>query len=488
MPVAGRSTCLENTRLDVIKIITDWIADETGQGSVFWLSGMAGTGKSTISTTIASILRELQRLGAFIFFDRDVKDRCDPLTVIRTLAYKLALFDSTIAEAISAAIQSSPDITESPLAFQFRKLIEEPLASVESLHFGGPIVIIFDALDECGTAASRKELFVILSQGFSKLPSFIRFLVTSRRENDIETMLGSHPCTHPYELDVASDSTTKDIELFIELKMKIVYAENKDLGLPADWPERDKIQMLTVRAAGLFVWASTACLVIEVGHDPRQELDKVLNTNNPGTSTPLEGLDKLYKTALQSAGNWQDPTFQSDCQAIISLILVARVPLSCKAMDDLLCLPRPSLHTIKGLRPVLRWSDTDPIRILHPSFQDFVTDRNRSGIWFVNVTLYHCTLAQACIDILERRLKKNLCNLTLGEPFDNHALLESVSYACMHWIEHICMGVNTDAERIYSFLASHLLHWMEAMSILKNFRRVIKLLNVLDEWVNMVSL
>ena len=34
--------------------------------------------------------REHRRLGAFIFFNRDVKDRSDPSLVIRTLAYKLA--------------------------------------------------------------------------------------------------------------------------------------------------------------------------------------------------------------------------------------------------------------------------------------------------------------------------------------------------------------------------------------------------------------
>jgi hypothetical protein len=490
MPVAGRPSCLENTRLDVIKLVTEWVADEAHKKPVFWLSGMTGTGKSTISTTVADISREFWRLGAYIFFNRDIKERSDPAILIRTLAYKLAKFYGPIGNAVAAAIESSPDIAESSLVFQFRKLIAEPLASLDPLHVGGPILIVVDALDECGNATSRKGLLTVLSQGFNKLPSFIRILVTSRRERDIESIFHSHPCVRPYELDPTSDSTAKDIEIFIQSQMEAVRVDNEGLGLPADWPGHDKIQMLTVRAAGLFVWASTACLFINEGHDPREQVDQVLTTSGSNTSAPLEGLERLYKTALQFAGNWEDPVFRTDCRAIIGLILVATIPLRCKAIDDLLGLPRPSLHTVKNLGSVLRWSEADPIRILHPSFQDFVTHRGRCGNdhWFVDVTLHHRTLARACIDLLERALTKNICNLTLGEPFDAHTLPESVTYACLHWIDHLCMGVEADPERIYQFLAAHLLHWMEAMSILKVSRSVIRELRELDGWGSTVSI
>jgi hypothetical protein len=489
MPVAGRPSCLPTTRLDVIKVVTEWISDERHEKPVFWISGMTGTGKSTISTSIADISRELRRLGAFIFFERDVVERSEPATTIRTLAYKLAQFDGTIAGAVIAAIECSPDIAEASLAVQFRKLIEEPLASVESLHFGGPVVIVVDALDECGNATSRKGLLSILSQGFAKLPSFIRILVTSRRERDIAHAFHSHACVFSYELDPTSNLAAKDIEIFIQSEMHGIRADNDDLNLPDDWPGDEKIQLLATRAAGLFVWASTVCRFIEDGHDPRSQLDVILNSSSDA-SNPLEGLDRLYKTALRSAGQWEDAIFRADCQAIVGLIIVAKVPLRCKAIDDLLCLPRPSLHTIKGLGSVIDWSETDPIRTLHPSFHDFLTHEGRCGTdnWFVDVTMHHRTLSLACVTTLERTLTKNICNLTLGEPFDDKALPESVTYSCMYWIEHVCMGLEVDAERIYTFMASHLLHWMEVMSILRKPRAVITQLRNLDECVKSVSL
>lgn len=67
-----RSECLPNTRLDAIKSISDWYADDSDdQMRVMWIYGQAGTGKSTLSTTIAHMMGRIDGinlLGAFFFF------------------------------------------------------------------------------------------------------------------------------------------------------------------------------------------------------------------------------------------------------------------------------------------------------------------------------------------------------------------------------------------------------------------------------------
>jgi hypothetical protein len=114
----NRKDCLPKTRSGVIKFITDWITDESSdRKSVLWLYGLAGSGKSTLSTTIARIMRDLQRLGGFFFFDRDVPER-NAATLIRTLAYQLTLFDVHIGEKMLEILKSNPRITERPLDFQ----------------------------------------------------------------------------------------------------------------------------------------------------------------------------------------------------------------------------------------------------------------------------------------------------------------------------------------------------------------------------------
>ena len=158
--------------MDVIKLIMDWIADKSNdQKRVLWLNGLAGSGKSTLSTTIALTMRDLHLLGAFFFFDRDILERNAP-TLVRTLAYQLAMFNDSIGVEISRIVESIPLITEMSLNFQFTNLLSaQALKSVEWSE--GPVVVVINGLDECGSETDREVLMQALSKGFSNLPSFI---------------------------------------------------------------------------------------------------------------------------------------------------------------------------------------------------------------------------------------------------------------------------------------------------------------------------
>ena len=117
----NRTPCLKNTRRNVINDVMEWIADDSNEAKqVMWVYGLAGTGKSTLSTTIAQVMRSLHRLGAFSFLNRDIPQR-NFATLIRTLAYRLAMFDAHFGAAISRAVENNDNIAEMPLQFQDRK-------------------------------------------------------------------------------------------------------------------------------------------------------------------------------------------------------------------------------------------------------------------------------------------------------------------------------------------------------------------------------
>jgi pantothenate kinase-related protein Tda10 len=59
-------TCLENTRVDVLRRIFDWV-DRQDEQCIFWLNGLAGMGKSTIARTIAREYSKWKRLRASFF-------------------------------------------------------------------------------------------------------------------------------------------------------------------------------------------------------------------------------------------------------------------------------------------------------------------------------------------------------------------------------------------------------------------------------------
>jgi len=114
-----------------------------------------GSGKSTISTTLANKFRDDRCLGAFLFFSRDVKERSDPAVVVRTLAFQLGSFSASMRAAISQALTRNLGIVRAPIRLQFRKLVVEPLLTLFAVRRHTPIVVILDALDECGNPTER---------------------------------------------------------------------------------------------------------------------------------------------------------------------------------------------------------------------------------------------------------------------------------------------------------------------------------------------
>jgi hypothetical protein len=111
--------------------------------------------KSTVATTIANYFRENSCLGAFVFFNRDVTERSDPGTVIRSLAYQIGMRYASAEEAISATINRFPDICQSTFRLQFQQLLVDPPSPAGVLDEYPLIAIVVDALYECGTPAKR---------------------------------------------------------------------------------------------------------------------------------------------------------------------------------------------------------------------------------------------------------------------------------------------------------------------------------------------
>jgi len=330
----------------------------------------------------------------------------------------------------------------------------------------------------------------VLSEQSGHLPPTVRFIFTSRAESDICRAFDPQPHILRRELDITSKANTNDISSYFRHRMSKVRANNKRLSLGADWPGEDIIRELTERASGLFIWASTALEFID-GYNPRICLDAILKGG--AASAAQTALDSLYETALESEGNWDNEVFVADFRAILGLVLVAETPLSSSAIDLLLgkrtsC---PAEHTVSKLGCVLQQTPT--VRVLHSSFADFLLTRSRCSrdIWWFDPAPHHQSLANQCLHRLNEVLKYNVCGLTLSKDIPyrglstNESFPEDISYACMFWVEHVCtiQDIESIFELLKSFLTRHLLHWFEAMSILRRSRDTIVSLRNLLIWM-----
>jgi len=70
----GRKGCLRGTRETTLNEIESWARDFK-RSPVFWLNGLAGTGKSTIAQIISEWVFAGGVLGASFFCSHDFKDR-----------------------------------------------------------------------------------------------------------------------------------------------------------------------------------------------------------------------------------------------------------------------------------------------------------------------------------------------------------------------------------------------------------------------------
>ncbi|KAF5543248.1 vegetative incompatibility het-E-1 [Fusarium phyllophilum] len=81
--------CLNNTRSELLGDIATW-ADSDDDKCIFWLNGIAGTGKSTIAQTVARSFHGQRILGPSFLFARDGGDLGNANRLITTLARQLA--------------------------------------------------------------------------------------------------------------------------------------------------------------------------------------------------------------------------------------------------------------------------------------------------------------------------------------------------------------------------------------------------------------
>ena len=151
LPGDGRPTCLRGTRTRILEQISRFIDKESynSEPNVTFLIGGAGTGKSTIATSIADHYRERRQLGCHLFF---LRGKSDPNTLIKTIAYNLAVFNESIAHSLEDALDGCGDFSSATLNSHFDILIRKPL-SLASNHIPCPVLIV-----QIGRASCRERV------------------------------------------------------------------------------------------------------------------------------------------------------------------------------------------------------------------------------------------------------------------------------------------------------------------------------------------
>ena len=207
----GREGCLKGTRGAILDEIELWTKNFS-KPPVYWLNGLAGTGKSTIAQTVAERIFSDGCLGASFFCSRDFEDQSNLHFILPTLAVQLARRYTEFQSIFVPLVQSNPGVAYESLFNQMDKLIFRPFkkSAVST-------AIIIDALDECKDEEPASVILSVLGQFVSETPK-VKFFLTGRPESRIRE--GFHlpllaQATNVFVLhDVESSRVNSDIRQF----------------------------------------------------------------------------------------------------------------------------------------------------------------------------------------------------------------------------------------------------------------------------------
>ena len=483
--------------------ISEW-ADGDGEYCIFWLNGMAGTGKSTIARTVADMFYAQKRLAASFFFSRGGGDVGSAGKFFATVARQLGDISPVLRRHICVAITEQKEIVSQTLRDQWNQLILQPLSKLDPTSLQSPLIIVIDALDECEGDNDIRLLLQLLAESKSLKSVQLRIFLTSRPEIPVRLGFRPMPAILHHDLvlhDVPRLIVDRDISLFLRVQFREISSNSE--YLPADWPGDKAIDRLVQKADGLFIYAATVCRFIKTNDQwlPRDLLDVFLlpseasnHSENllrriPSTS-PTAELDAIYTQILQHSikgvrADEDKEQLSKDFKQVIGSIVVLFGPLSPAALGKLLECDQEAIYLrLRHLRSVLNVPDDQnaPIRLLHPSFRDFLLDKQRrhDPHFWVDEKKAHAALANCCIRLMSSSqdgLRKDICGLRapgtlvseVKEDQIDQYLPAELQYACRYWVWHLQKS-NTplhNDEQVHVFLQEHLLHWLEALGLMK---------------------
>ncbi|KAK7037268.1 hypothetical protein VNI00_011259 [Paramarasmius palmivorus] len=346
--------CHPDTRKEVLNVIQTWIHSHSPEDRIFWLYGPAGAGKSALAQTIVG-----QQDGYL--------------------------------DLIRQAIQKNSDLLHASLE-QFQKLILEPMKALGQMH-DRPWPIIIDGLDECDVGRVQQRILSILSTTFPT-EVLVRFLVSSRPEPPIREVFDT-TAFRPYSRRVALDESfrpDRDIKTFLVSGFEQIRKNPRyqHIEFPSPWPAPGILDELVQKACGQFVYAATVLKFVDDEYsDPFTQLELALSPTgapepDPGLLELFRDLDSLYHQNLSS--DPQRSKVRDIVRALGSIHLSPyRFKLTPRDFEALLLMREGSvILALRGMHSVLDIGGPDePVRTLHASFGDFLSDPARSGYFCV---------------------------------------------------------------------------------------------------------
>ncbi|QRW05994.1 Vegetative incompatibility protein HET-E-1 [Ceratobasidium sp. AG-Ba] len=463
-------------RVAVLQKLHEWSRDIASE-KIFWVNGMAGTGKTTIAYSLCEWLETNHKLAASFFCSRQLPECRDANRIVPTIAYQLARFSRPFYHETAEILATNADTHNQTLDKQLSQLLVDPLGRIKHT-LPTDLVIVVDALDECTDDAGVARFLSTLLSSAHELsmkifvtsrpnPSILE-LMQKKQHNDARVEMRLH------ELDCRT--VQNDIRAYLQAQLKTrMTLTTEQLGA------------LVQRSGALFIYAATVVRYIGMNDFAccQELLDEVLGSEASGNQSndSNKEIDGLYSSILRPvfSGPNVHRILKERIKTILHTVICAREPLSVSVIARLLGLDGPNkVHeALRPLLSVLQISNSDSIiTTLHESFPNYMLDKIRSDEFHCDEKTHNAYLAETCFKHIKAVDPPfNICGLESSYVLDRdvpgidarikRCISDELFYACQYWTSHFRLAGHSErlCISLFELLSQRLLLWLEVMNL-----------------------
>lgn len=461
----------------------EWIQNSGSHNSILWLTGLPGTGKSTMA---AKILDNAQSSIScqFYFLAEAHPTKRNAAYCLKVLAYQLAIEHPALAERL---LQLYHDTDYTSISHNFSFVWETIFENIIlQMDFGSTLHWIIDGLDEADTPAILARHLIQM-----KSKTSIKILLLSRPIRELTNIVGSRPISVVIQ-PISIEHTRADIRDFIQSAASEV--------LPQECHFRDRIvDKIANRAEGSFLWTKLALDSLRNSWHTKEDIEKVLETI-PGDMTTIYG--RMISKVKSQPARLHDIALR-----VLTWTACAFHPLTIAELDSAL---RPEFvgfvnlgETVNQICGQLVRVDQENISFIHSTARQFLLHSFDGKPAVIKLYAGHEHLARVCLQYLcqesWRKILQQVSEVRLSTDHDRldqlHSEFPFWRYATNYWAYHVRYASVDSPELLSSlrrFCKCYMLQWIQTVALSSNMAVVPRSAQYLKRWLHerrkMVSL
>jgi|GEM_PF-2882334 len=391
----------------IIDPVMRWV-ESSSDSKVLLLTGELGIGKSALA---CCIIKSLNETKAFHFIDFKSPEKSNPERLILNLCYQLC---RQIEEYKRIVIKlplediklNNKSGTQASLLYLFDVLILQPM-SHRDIKDKYRIIIIIDGLDEIRRSENSyitDDFISALGYTINKLPQSLKFILTSRPENDILKILRS---VKRMDLQRKSVENINDISQFLQ-KSLAEHVNNTEI--------LERISnVILQKSEGMFLYVCYVVQEILSKEIAEANVDQLID------NLPI-GIDDIYRRTFNRI--FPEPGFYNvTLRKYLELTFVAKDSINLEDAGLLLNWDENQMEVFRQNTGWLFMNFNGVYKPFHNSLYEWLTNKEQAGDYFINTEKGHESLAKMGMSILKK--PPSLRDISVGI---NSRLLDELPY------------------------------------------------------------